>query len=199
MGHPGRPSPRKEKQIQQAILSAVPIEPPGISFGNVAGNAKRLLGISRPTVWRHLEKFTHMRIVVHEGRFYRRNPLMADLPVGMDRIKMDSLHRLQSTDFWTPQRYWRADPIETPDELYAFFRKTIANVVWGYLELLHAITTMPNLPAARELANLMIDSHVNWFLMLMAREVWEKRATVRLNSLAGKEVKVVSYTKHGRR
>jgi hypothetical protein len=146
--------------------------------------------------------FTDMNLVFHDGKFYRRNPLIGDLPAeALARIGLglDRLRQLQSAKFWEPQRRWRADPIENPDQLYDFFRRTIGNVVWGYLEMLHAITTMPNFLAARELASLMIDSHVNWFLMLMAREVWDKRSKVPLNSLAGKEVTVVSYAKHPRR
>ena len=197
MGRPGRPSPRKEQQIRNAILNAVPAQAPGITFSNLVSLIKRNLGISRPTVWRHLTNFTKMKLVYHEGRFYRRNPLIVDLPANrLARLGIDLnlLSQQPSAMFWEPEKHWISKRIENPDVLFEFFKKTILDVTHGYVTILHAITAMPTLEAAHELADLMVDYQVNWFLMLMARQVWDKRRKVQLRSLAGREISVIDYT-----
>lgn len=74
MGKRGRPTYEEEKRIRHAILSLLPNDPPGSTFSEFVAKAE-YMGISRKTAWRQLTKATKAGLIIHQGKFYRMNPL----------------------------------------------------------------------------------------------------------------------------
>jgi biotin operon repressor len=69
----GRPLPDREQRIKNAVFNALSNE--NRTLDEMAADVKLTTGADRTTVWRHLKRFKKLGIVIHEGQFYRRNPL----------------------------------------------------------------------------------------------------------------------------
>ena len=205
---PGRPSPEKETRIQQTILQHVPVDPPGIRFSDLVEICKRQ-GISRPAVWRHLEKFVEVGAVIHEERSspYRRNPLYNN-PMAKQRGLIKLQKNKNPLDVWAPgwANYLRVKEREGREEspstdvkvnlrrarettartLRDLLEAVTASMLDNYLALLESLVKCEDLATAREVANLMTSA--NPLPMLVARQFWEARGLVKLSDLEGQQL-----------
>ena len=185
----------------------------GISFAELVRAAGRH-GISKPTVWRHLKKLTEIGSVVHDGKFYRRNPLyrVGELKTGghfwvnggeLGRVEpqegglaLESIPREpQSAIYW--EVAWRVGRTIVDQEAFVrHFSGTIMAVLQGYLELLEAVIGAPNFASAREIASLLMNYNVNSPLMFLARQLWDHKKRLSLKSLDGKRLEfTIHYSK----
>jgi len=198
------------------VLGLVTEELPGMTFTQLVA-AARNQGISKPALWRHLTKFVELGLVLHEGKSYRRNPLHglvveSKVSVGMraetehPRIRLTwppgprrSIHDFRFlrqdryTDLWSPRHAAPAEPesktVADSQELYFSFAFAVSLALRHYLSLLAILCDVESLATARELANILMDSEVARPLMELARDIWEHRNEVSLDSLGGRELK----------
>lgn len=192
-------------------MEIVPVEPPGIRFSQLVMAASSQ-GVSKPAVWRHLERFCKIGAVIHDDRFYRRNPLYKN-PIleTLETLGIDlTLYRdtsAKAADFWKQKApyFWvtgkqpsedlKTLPARSAAALEEGFPEllaiTIDFMIDRYLSLLKAIIACPDLATAREVASLMAS--VDWIPMMLARQVWDNRKRFRLNSLEGEELKFTFY------
>lgn len=70
----GRPSSTDERRVE-ATVEAIFDSGRSLRFKDMA-RAAETQGISKPTMWRHVQALTEKGIVVHEGKTYRKNPLL---------------------------------------------------------------------------------------------------------------------------
>ncbi|HUK51584.1 MAG TPA: hypothetical protein VLV18_11140 [Terriglobales bacterium] len=207
MPRSGRPSPEKETRIKQTILQLVPVDPPGIRFSDLVELCKRQ-GISRPAVWRHLEKFVSIGAVIHEARPspYRRNPLYNN-PLAKQRGLIELQKEKHPLDVWAPawayylrigEREGKEAPAPTIAKvnlqrarettartLHELLNIVMASMLHNYLALLQSLVKCEDLATAREVANLMPSA--NDLPMLIARQVWEARRIAKLPDLEGQK------------
>jgi hypothetical protein len=71
----GRPTIEEEERTSKQVEKLVPEGPEGVRFRDLALRA-RDLDISKPTLWRHLQKLTTKAAIIHQGKWYRKNPLL---------------------------------------------------------------------------------------------------------------------------
>jgi hypothetical protein len=192
-----------ERKIAPRLLDLIPSEPPGIRFNEYA-RAARAIGFSKPTAWRHLTHFVELAVVIHEGSFYRRNPLYGlsavEAPLirlvakGITRVRgdkfdLEKLRLPRNLDPWALRGYTgpsMKDPSD-PMGLYNYLSLVLTAVASDYLLLLSVLRGAASLAAAREIANLFADGQMIPLLMMLARDVWEHRKDVPLEGLDGKE------------
>jgi len=187
---PGKPSDQQEAQIKQLILDLVPLEPPGRRFKDIS-KAARDQGISKVAVWRHLTRFKKLELVIHEGRFYRKNPIYGmDEPgftvvigdktqVFREEHVLSAMKAAGEIDQWNPKSYpssYSLGNLDNPKVLADSFHLLMYGTAGMYMSSLLNIVRAPNLAAAREIANIMFDDRVRRPLMGYARAVWEQRA-----------------------
>ena len=70
----GRPSYEKERWIQDTIVDLLLSKPDGLLYKELVRMAGEY-GIAKSTVSRYLPRFEKGRLVLHDGKYYRINPL----------------------------------------------------------------------------------------------------------------------------
>jgi len=190
---PGRPSPEREIRIKDVILNLIPSERPGIRFKQIA-EAGRVQGISKPAVCRHLTRFEKLGLIIHEGVFYRRNPIYdidrpgytlsikdGKLLVFRESKPLAAMKKGLDVDYWDSHmssKFVRGD-LGDAKVLAKSLSGVMTMVAHFYRFTLLSITEAPNLLAAREIANLEFDSRVRSLMIQFARSFWEQRAKAR--------------------
>jgi len=174
--------------------------------------AARKLGYSRPTVWRYLARFEKLGLVVHEGKFYRKDPLHGSSlkpspevfaietrgkllyapPVGgveyVAKLRDAAIHT--ENKVWQPPDEYLDAHWNDPKIVRTFFTDTILNSLLGYLGMLAALTTIRDPRSASEVAGILIDAEVKPCLMSLAGLVWARRNQRILETLDGEEIGV---------
>lgn len=214
MNRPGRPSPERERQIKSTILALVSEEKPGMTFKQLVEAAK-VVGIPKPTLWRHLTRFVKLRLVTHEGKFYRRDPLFADELLGFKMrtplIQVNAagfmsmkggayspdMLRSSGFDAWAHKPFdMSKSGIPNAEAFYLSLQRILMTAINEYLALLAILPSASSLAAAGEIANLFLDGRVTPWLMIFARRVWEHRNTSFIESLDGRELQFKVTVKH---
>ena len=128
-----KPGPRigeHEETTKARVFQLIPEDPPGIRFTDIV-RAARKLGYTKPTVWRYLDRFEDLDLIIHEGRFYRRNPLSGGnarfhikTGMGLHEFGFDELREVRLENLWDPRdkkRLWKFGDrtiAENPKVLY---------------------------------------------------------------------------------
>jgi len=207
----GRRLGEDERLTKRRLLSLIPEEAPGSRFNELVKTASAI-GFSKPTLWRYLMRFEDLGIVIHEGRFYRRNPLYAfaaksmaakmsmslisptwQIAMGFDGHGHDSyegssLREDRHQDPWSLRKVTPKLGLKDPEKLYRWFEFHIADALSSYLTLLGVLCEAENLATARELANILMDSTVVEPLMELARDIWDHREERPLETLKGSKL-----------
>jgi hypothetical protein len=209
----GRRLARDEPLIKTRLLDLIPEDRPGSKFNELVQAAKAI-SISKPTLWRHLTRFEDLGVVIHEGKFYRRNPLHSG-PLQLFALKTTVWgaagevwkERYQEVDDrWfrslAGADWWGRKDIELcreaaakvdlsdPDRLFKLVYSTVVEALLGYLLVLNAVRHLSDFSQAREIANILMDAEIKRPLLESARLVWEKREVVALEGLIGREIKL---------
>jgi len=212
----GRRLGEDERFTKIRLLNLVPEEPPGSRFNELVRAAKAI-SISKPTLWRHLMRFEKLGLVIHEGRFYRRNPIPDEKGEFTIRVELNgadgsvlkqhawnldikTLRQLGGLDYWDPKqspRDERGDMLD-PDKLFGEWQNTIMLALSGYQQLLISVLHSRDLASAREIANITMNSQVRWPLMRLARRVWDAKDKIRLESFDGKQMKFYMKARVGK-
>lgn len=198
-----KPGPRigeHEETTKARVFQLIPEDPPGIRFTDIV-RAARKLGYTKPTVWRYLDRFEDLELIIHEGRFYRRNPLSGGnarfhikTGMGLHEFGFDELREVRLENLWDSRdkkRLWKFGDrtiAEDPKVLYDSLLITLQLALTGYVNLLETVKEAPSFAAAGEAAKIMMTSEVSYFLMQLARDVWDHREEVSFDVLDGKEL-----------
>lgn len=213
MGKLGRPIAGKEKRIEDAILDSLGEDVPGKTLKQLAVGVKPV--IDRSTIWRHLGKFVALGLVIHEGKFYRKNPLYGEhMRYGVktrirhvkgklqkqtrQEVDANILRSLSVVDWFTNPRWRPKDLLQDdlpefdfadPDDLFRLLEAIIREALNGYLSVLEIVRQTRDFSRAREIANLTFDAEVKRSLLSFARVVWMMREVVHFEKLNGREMK----------
>jgi len=213
----GRPSPEREREIKSTVLHLVGSEPSGLTFKRLVEEAAKQ-GISKPTLWRHLNKFVRLGLVLHEDKHYRTNmaarlPANRIPPIEIEMMIFPKEKHGPSTLAGGMYGYGRQYPRSAEvwmlkgrngapglaDNLYISLYVCLQQVLLSYFVLLAMMRDAPDLATARDLANILMDSDVTWPLMMFARDMWEHRDVASLKALDGKNLNFRIHTKPRKR
>ena len=149
---------RTEQQYPLMILDLLSYDPPGSTWTGIWKRAKER-GIGREAFCRHLEKLVQTRRVLHEGKFYRRNPTHR---TGYDYMrnvlagKPGSLpieQRLQSIYSWTSdanhRKFVEALNWKTEQDALTRIELEFMRAFEQFMLILHDVVKIPNKTSAR--------------------------------------------------
>jgi hypothetical protein len=206
-----------ERQIDRNLSELIPVDRPGITFNDLVEKAKP---ISRPTVSQRLKKFKRTGLVIHDGDFYRRNPLGSSFQTNLQittRLhdseadwsgwqssfpqKIDaSKTRLARTtrSCWEEKKLNHVRPIAyeplAHGDLLHPLMHAILSAVSGYLDLLQAVAQAPDQSTAHEITDVWLNISVTRHLDLLARLVWEFRKELSFRELNGRRLSLEFVT-----
>ncbi len=185
----GRPSFREEGQFQDRILDVMTYDPPGMTWTEIA---KRLKGIGTEALSKYLRKLVTLHIVLHEGKFYRRNPwseLSYDFyrhetgKESSDHAVFLNKHRLQTIYSWSVDEMDRIVDTMTTQDILTRINIAFCRSFVQYIRLLQEIVEIPNKTAAREYYEIASRAEIEPSLVHIAHHVWENRAKIRIRNV----------------
>jgi DNA-binding Lrp family transcriptional regulator len=220
MGRVGRPTYNEFWKINGAIEELVKKSPNGITFNNLVEKAQQL-GISKPTVWRHLQRLENHGNIVHERKLYRTNPLL--------QYKMKVSEEYPVKVHETDEIVERAGPFAvtgpkvamwttiTTDKLTGRERKSsvpkfqgeikwtpqlfrdlishqFQDLIFQHLLTLYSVFHCPNERAARAIAKLQLETHIESYVDAFSF-LWKHRHEIRLSDLDNLEAKYAIHYK----
>lgn len=199
-----------ENRIDRDLLELIPEDRPGIRFNDLVEKASRIC--KRPTVWKRLEKFKRIGIVIQEKGFYRKDPLDGrslqttlqittglhdpeagwgtwknSFPRSIDASKM---RMIRSRSLWEQKELNPSAHYESlaDGKLQHALASAIVFATSGYLQLLQAVAQTPDLATAHEITDVLLDIAVTQHLELLARLVWQFRKKLSFEELNGKRL-----------
>jgi hypothetical protein len=210
----------EEEQYDYIILDLLPYELPGVKYQPLWNGARREGISSKDTFGRHLRKLISVGFVLHEGLFYRRNPLHSlrferavsgkyrrtgtgtkqeSLFPDEDRVRpsltwqIDAAKRDRHLDFLLSSHYPHVGygSIKNVKDMLVWVEPTLSLMIVWYLRALRELVKIENKEAAREYLELAIKMIMRPPLMLIGYDVWRKRHNINFLDLFGVDQKEV--------
>jgi len=188
----------KEGQLQNMILDVIPYDEPGVTWTEISRKLKDV-GLGTEALSKYLKRLVSLRMVLHNQRFYRRNPVYRERWDIFNRaIANDLPERSQTIDDLFYENF-RSQPLravydwttigfpfgetKTDRDVIERTKTTLVYVLLQYLAMLQELVDIKNKVTAREFVSLFNKVKIQPLFISLAHSVWENRGKVRLKGL----------------
>jgi AcrR family transcriptional regulator len=178
---PGRPPGGHSRDIDNTLMRFGLEHREGFSFDELVKAAKRK-GISRPTVWKHLEKLVNHGLLDHRRTLYHPSDKILGLHGygGLFKVEIEpdkeDLHQSEG------------NPLANADTLFQILAQKFSIVFRGYLNLLGMVGKVDTWTNAHALFAFLLSYQINDELLRLVHEVWAMKGSAPLKKLDGKRV-----------